>query len=394
MSTLEMSTIGIIGGGQLALMMAEASAGLNLKVCIQTPNPTDPALQILAQRRDELDATVLAAVNDAAGTAKLAQKANVLTFENEFVDIPALQKLAQQFVCFRPPLSSLELVLDKFEQRSQLQRMGLPVPKFAQLMPSSTEADIGFPLPWVIKARRHGYDGQGTHIIRDPFALEQFWQTCDGPEGESHTAFMVEEFVPFERELAVIAARSVHGEIAIYPIVETYQPEQVCRWAIAPTSLPAKTQTLIEDMAHSLLKTIDYVGILGLELFLTPAAEVLVNELAPRTHNSGHLTIEAYETSQFTQHLLAVSGRNLGSVAMKAPAAVMVNLLGFENSNDHYLNQRVSLSEFPNAVLHWYHKGQSRVGRKMGHVTVLLNERGRAGAIAQQIEQIWYPGSQ
>lgn len=383
-------TIGIIGGGQLALMMLEASQQLGIKVVIQTPYSTDPALHCSLSHHSE---NVLAPIDDAFGTTQLAQRSRVITFENEFVDIPALEKLEQQSICFRPSLSTLGLVIDKFEQRSQLQRLGLPVPKFATVTAQSTLEDIGFPLPWVIKARRHGYDGQGTHIIQDQAALKEFWRQADAKNSSIKTICMVEEFVPFERELAVIAARSVQGEIAIYPVVETYQPEQVCRWAITPVPLPPQTQIRIERLTQSLLSAIDYVGVMGLELFWTNTGDILINEIAPRTHNSGHLTIEACETSQFSQHLLAVSGRNLGSTSLKAPAALMVNLLGFENKTLDYQPQRQRMAQYPNAHVHWYHKTQARVGRKMGHVTVLLNQVDRAQAItvANEIEAIWYP---
>ncbi|MCM1981514.1 5-(carboxyamino)imidazole ribonucleotide synthase [Lyngbya confervoides] len=383
------ATIGIIGGGQLAMMMGEASLELGVQVWMQTPRRTDPALQAM-EARDRPPQAVLAPVNDAQATAQLAQQCGVITFENEFVDLPALLRLEQSGVCFRPPLSALALVLDKFEQRSQLAKMGLPVPKFAALTPRDRPQDLGFDYPIVIKARRHGYDGQGTHIIQTPDALALFWEQTRA----SDTGFMVEAFVPFERELAIIAARSLIGEVALYPLIETCQVDQICRWAMAPVPLPPPVHHQANALARILLEQMQYIGVLGLELFLTASGTLLVNEVAPRTHNSGHLTIEGCVTSQFSQHLKAVSGQPLGSGDLKVPGVVMVNLLGFENQVAHYQDKRQQLSQYPRAHVHWYGKQESRVGRKLGHVTVVLDQgsdRSQAMETARAIEQLWYP---
>lgn len=372
------------------MMMSESSPTLDIQVYIQTPHPSDPALVSQRQQFPDGPEVILAPVNDAQGTKALAEYSPIITFENEFVDLPELAKLSDRGVCFRPPLSSLALVLDKFEQRSQLQRMGLPVPKFAAITPDQSPASLGFDYPIVIKSRRHGYDGQGTHIIQGSEALQAFWQEN---QGASPDTFMVEAFVPFEKELAVIGARSLSGEIAVYPLVETYQPDQVCRWAIAPVHLEATLEFQAREMAETVLTQLEYVGILALELFLTQSGEVLVNELAPRTHNSGHLTIEACETSQFAQHLRAVAGLPLGQTTLKTSAAVMVNLLGFENASAQYSEVLAQLSQRPHTFVHWYHKQESRVGRKLGHVTVLLDQDDRQAAIAavEGIESLWYP---
>lgn len=372
------------------MMMLESSQNLDVQVFIQTPHDSDPAL--VSQRQYDLDGNeaVLAPIADAQATKMLAEHSPIITFENEFVDLPELAKLSTRGVCFRPPLSSLELVLDKFEQRSQLQKMGLTVPAFASIIAGQTPESLGFSYPIVIKSRRHGYDGQGTHIIQSDDMLQVFWQENDTAPPDT---FMVEAFVPFDKELAVIAARSLSGEIEVYPVVETYQPEQVCRWAITPVQLEANLVSQIREMVTTLLAQLDYVGILALEIFLTHNGDVLVNELAPRTHNSGHLTIEACETSQFAQHLRAVAGLSLGKTTLKTSAAVMINLLGFENAPAEYQGVLAKISQRPNTFVHWYHKQESRIGRKLGHVTVLLEEESRPVAIAtaQKIEALWYP---
>jgi 5-(carboxyamino)imidazole ribonucleotide synthase len=366
--------VGIIGGGQLASMMADAAASLNLKIAIQTPHPTDTAVAVA-------DRTILAPIDDLAATAQLAQECDWITFENEFVDLTALNKIPG--ATFRPPLSALTPLLDKYDQRCFLQKLGLPVPQFC-LGEDPAAATWSFPL--VFKARRHGYDGQGTFIVQEAATLQTLQQQF--PESG-----LIEEFVPFSCELAVMAARSITGEIAVYPVVETVQVNQVCQRVYTAVELHHNIHQQIAQIARTILDNLGLVGVMGIEFFYTADGEVLVNELAPRTHNSGHLSIEACTTSQFSQHLRAVAGMSLGDASLTCKAAVMVNLLGYEESTADYLAQRQKIAQIPGAYLHWYHKPTVRPGRKLGHVTVILDtaERARSIAVAEQIEAIWYP---
>lgn len=382
--------VGVIGGGQLAWMMAGAATKLGVELVVQTPATSDPAVSIAAN-------TVLAPIADAAATAQLAAQTEVITFENEFVDLVALSALADRGVCFRPKLSALEPLLDKYDQRSYLRNLGLPTPQFWAFHPSGGrdgrdgedrgDEDVPWSFPIVLKTRRHGYDGQGTFILRSEAELQATLERLP------NVPLLVEEFVPFDRELAAIAARSVNGEIALYPIVETQQEQQVCRRVFAPAAVSPAVVMQVEAIVSTLLTSLDAVGIFGIELFLTPDDKVLVNEIAPRTHNSGHFTLDACDTSQFEQHLRAVCGLPLGNPAMRSPAAVMVNLLGYEQSQSDYLSKRQQLAALPGAHVHWYGKTESRPGRKLGHVTVLLpdTDRQRAEQIAATIEAIWYP---
>jgi 5-(carboxyamino)imidazole ribonucleotide synthase len=373
---MALQRVGIIGGGQLAGMMASAAASLNLKIAIQTPNSTDTAVALA-------DYTIFASIDDVAATAKLAEDCDWITFENEFVDLVALSKISGAI--FRPPLSSLTQLLDKYDQRCLLQKLGLPVPKFC-LGHDLAAADWQFPL--VFKARRHGYDGQGTFIVRDAATLAALQQQF--PESG-----LIEEFVPFTCELAVMAARSLTGQIVVYPIVETVQINQVCQRVYTAVEIGAPVQTKIAEIARTILENLGTVGMMGIEFFYTANGEILVNELAPRTHNSGHLSIEACATSQFVQHLRAVAGLSLADPSLTCKAAVMVNLLGYENAQTDYLSQRQQIAAIPGAYLHWYHKPAVRPGRKLGHVTVILETANRARSIevAAQIEAIWYPNS-
>ena len=367
--------VGVIGGGQLAWMMAGAAEKLGLELIIQTPNPDDPAVSIAAQ-------TVWGEVEDAVITAELARLSDVITFENEFVDLVGLSQLAQQGTQFFPSLETLAVILDKYDQHQFLAKAGIAVPAFALF-----EATIPEPLnlPLVLKACRHGYDGYGTFIVKTRSELAAILAQS------AVQRWMIEAFVPFERELAVMAARSAAGEIVIYPVVETVQEDQVCRRVFVTSDLPEAAVAQVEAAAGRILTQLDYVGILGIEFFLQPNGQVLVNELAPRTHNSGHYSLDACVTSQFEQQLRAVCGLPLGSPALTSAGAVMVNLLGYESAERDYLEHRQKISAIPQAQLYWYGK-TSKPGRKLGHVTVLLAEgrRAEASQIADQIERIWY----
>ncbi len=384
--------VGVIGGGQLAWMMAGAAESLGIELVIQTPHPTDPAVSIASD-------TVFAPIDDATATAELASRCDVITFENEFINLEALMPLAQQAVCFRPRLEALAPLLDKYEQRCYFDDIGLPQPKFMTLEGEVGDEQLlhcesfGQPMnlseldfPLVLKARRHGYDGQGTFIIKDSSSLQETWKKL------GYRPVLLEEFIPFEQELAVIAARSVTGEVIVYPVVETQQEEQVCRRVIVPAEIDQDIVAEIEAIARTLLNSLQVVGVFGIELFLTPSGRVLVNEVSPRTHNSGHFTLDACETSQFEQQLRAVTGLPLGSPALKCDGAVMVNLLGYEYSQNDYLEKRQKLASLPRTFVHWYGKTESRPGRKLGHVTVLCDspQPSEAQAKAKEIESLWY----
>jgi 5-(carboxyamino)imidazole ribonucleotide synthase len=371
--------VGVVGGGQLAWMMGNAASSLGIELVVQTPHATDPATVVAAD-------TILAAIDDVNATAELADRCDVVTFENEFVNLEGLRLLEEQGVLFQPSLSSLFPLLDKYIQRSYLQDLGLPTPEFWEW---DCSEDLLLDFPFALKVRRHGYDGQGTFIVKN---RESFESICAKLKNKP---LLLEEFVPFDRELAVIAARSATGEIAIYPIVETQQENQVCRLVIAPADISLEVKGEAEAIARTLLNSLKAVGIFGIELFLTADNKLLVNEIAPRTHNSGHFTIDACKTSQFEQHLRAVCQLPLGNCDLNCHGAVMVNLLGYESAESDYLEQRKKLAQIPGSFVHWYGKKESRPGRKLGHVTILLNQevvenrRSQAESIAQTVESIW-----
>lgn len=376
---MEIKRVGIIGGGQLAAMMVADARKLNLELIIQTPNPEDPG----AKSGEEV---ILASLNDALATAKLAQMSDIITFENEFIDLKILENLAAKNVVFFPSLNSLTPLLDKYTQRSYLQKLGLPVPWFVNLDQELPKlSNDQFPL--VLKARRHGYDGQGTFII------DNYEELTATREKLKDTPLLIEEYIPFTKELAVMAARNNSGTIAIYPLVETQQEKQVCHRVIAPATVSPKIVEQVKEITTTILESLEYVGILGIEFFLTKTEQVLINEIAPRTHNSGHYTIDACDVSQFEMQLRAIANLPLPQPNFKTQGALMINLLGYEHSQQDYQTQRQQLAAIPHTFVHWYGKNQSHPGRKLGHVTKLLTtatEVEEVGAIAQQLESIWY----
>lgn len=397
MTSSGVKRVGVIGGGQLAWMMGAAAKTLGLSLIVQTPSRDDPAVGIA-------DGVVLAQIDDASATAHLAEQCDVITFENEFVDLAGLSAIASLGVEFAPSLGAIAPILDKFDQRSFYQSIHVPTPRF-QAITSASEMDASFGFPVVLKARRHGYDGYGTFVCKTQTELEAILQ-------KPRQAWLLEEFVPFERELAVMAARGRFSpgncaaplartlreshEIALYPVVESQQENQVCRRVYALSEFSESVTEQVGAIARQILTALDYVGVLGIELFLTTDGRVLVNEIAPRVHNSGHYTLDACATSQFEQHLRAVAGLPLGSTALICAGAVMVNLLGFEATTSDYAAVRQQLAAIPHAHVYWYGKAESRPGRKLGHVTVCLQpgqERAEAEAIARQVEAIWYGGS-
>ena len=227
--------VGVIGGGQLAWMLGLAAQKMGYDFWVQSPEVTDPAVTIATGH-------IVAPIADARATAELAQHCDVITFENEFVNLSELQRLVDQGVTFAPRLENLAPLLDKYDQRCYLQKIGLATPNFCVL----TQTETGdFHNPWgfpvVLKTRRQGYDGRGTSILEDLQALKNAVQNCNSED------FLLEEFIPFERELAVMVARSASGEIALYPVVETQQEHQVCRRVIAPASLSKTLQRSVQE---------------------------------------------------------------------------------------------------------------------------------------------------
>ncbi|MCU0499934.1 MAG: 5-(carboxyamino)imidazole ribonucleotide synthase, partial [Anaerolineae bacterium] len=284
-------------------------------------------------------------------------------------------------IAIYPHAATLATIQDKLMQKQRFAAADLAVPAFRGVNdPADVIAaaqDFGYPL--VLKARYGGYDGYGNATLHHADDLPTAWaKLADRPPG-----VMVEQFVPFIAELAVIVLRSRDGEIRTYPVVETVQQNHICHVVRAPATLSPETLQSALTLARQAVELLDGVGVFGVELFLLADGRVLLNEIAPRPHNSGHYTIEACITSQFENHLRAVLGLPLGSTELRAPAAVMVNLLGARNGPIDPWGIRAALAT-PGVHLHLYGKREVRVGRKMGHITVLGESVDAAEAIARK----------
>lgn len=365
--------VGVLGGGQLAWMLAQAARDLHLPLWVQTPDPQAPAIPVAA-------GAIIASLEDRTGLTQLFQQCDVITFENEFINLEVLAEVALPTTRFCPRLDSLAPLLDKYRQRGYARALGIPMPDFWCLRPGEPPPV----LPLVVKARRYGYDGLGTRIVHTAAELEQLWRVWPV------TDVLAEAYVPFVRELAMVAARNLQGEVAFYPVTWTQQVNQVCRWVYAPAPVPAAVTTAIARYTQTLLTALDYHGVLATEWFYLADGRVLLNEIAPRTHNSGHYTLEACVTSQFHQHLRAITGQPLGSTAMRTVGALMVNLLGYETSTDDYRQQREQLAQW--GRVYWYGKTQARPGRKLGHVTLVDVAPTAIDQWVERVEAVWSGG--
>ena len=353
--------VGILGGGQLARMTAEAAAMLGVEVAILEHEANSPAGRIAARE-------VTGAWMDEQALDALATDALVVTLENEFVEVAALEWLAARGVPVFPTARTLAAVQDKLEQKQHMRAAGIPLPNFAEVTRPEdiTGAGEAWGWPLVLKARRNGYDGYGNATLHEPEDIAHACAQLGWPE----RALLVEAWAPFTRELAVMVARGREGACVVYPVVETVQQHHICHIVRAPAEGDAAMLDHAAAIARQAVETIDGVGVFGVELFELADGSMLYNEIAPRPHNSGHYTIEGCVTSQFENHLRAVLGLPLGSAAMVAPAAVMVNLLGrrIGPARADGLAQALAI---PGAHIHIYGKLASRIGRKMGHVTAL-----------------------
>lgn len=367
--------VGIVGAGQLARMTVLAAWPLGISVAV-LGNTDEPASPLAAH-------VVPGDWRDPVAVAELGRAARVVTLENEFVEADFLAAVEASGTPVRPSSRSTALVQDKALQKELLSSADLPVPRFLVVRTAkeieAAGRDLGWPL--MMKSRKLGYDGYGNATCATPAEAAAALKRLDRGDG-----VLVEEFVAFQRELAVMVARSPSGEEAIYPVVETVQHDHVCREVVVPAPVSAAVLREASQTASAAARAIDGLGVTGVELFQRADGSIVVNELAPRPHNSGHYTIEACETSQFENHLRGVLDLPLGSVEMRAPAAVMVNILGTREGTAEVAID--SALRIPGAHLHLYGKKEVRMRRKMGHVTALgqsadtAREAARAGAAA------------
>ncbi|MBK1695893.1 5-(carboxyamino)imidazole ribonucleotide synthase [Rhodovibrio salinarum] len=357
------SVIGILGGGQLGRMAALAAYPLGYRVHVYTPKADDPATQVT-------DRTTIASYDDAEALAAFAQAVDVVTYE--FENVPArTAEILGESVPLRPRPGVLAICQDRLKEKDFLRDHGIPTTDYAEVTSAQELADAladgAIGRPAVLKTVRGGYDGKGQLMIAPDSDAEAAWSEMAGTDAQP--VGILEAFVDYALEASVIVARGVDGQIASYVPVENRHEHHILSQTIAPADLNPTTAQRATDTAEAVARAIDLVGVMGVELFVTHDGDVLVNELAPRPHNSGHWTIDACPASQFEQFIRAVAGLPLAPCTRHSDA-VMDNLLGDEAG--HWLE----IAREGDARLHLYGKAEARPGRKMGHVTRLKPRSG------------------
>lgn len=310
-------------------------------------------------------AVIEGAITDGEKTRELASRVDVVTVEIEHVDTDALAALAGEGVPVHPAPETLVTIKDKLAQKMFLRQFGIAAADFLAIADARDidEAAARFGYPFLLKARHGGYDGRGNVVIQGEHDIP------DGIRQLGNAALYAERCVPFAKELAIMVARGRNGEIVPFPVVETKHEENILRWVVAPAPIDPVAREQAEHLAISAVKRLSGAGVFGIEMFLSSGGEILINEIAPRVHNSGHYTIEACQTSQFAQHLRAVSGQPLGATAMTYPAAATVNIFGGRAGTAMLSGAGEAAARY-DAAVHWYHKRDVAPLRKMGHLTV------------------------
>ncbi|MFD1696962.1 5-(carboxyamino)imidazole ribonucleotide synthase [Roseibium aestuarii] len=353
-------TIGILGGGQLGRMMALAGASLGLKSHIFCPDPDSPAFEVA-------DAYTVAPYEDVAALDVFASQCQAITYEFENVPGPTAAHLDARCPV-RPGVRALEVSQDRMWEKEFLRGAGVDIADFARIdSDGDLEAALAaFDGQGVLKTRRFGYDGKGQVMIRQASDARGALATL------KHAPAVLERLIGFEREVSVIVSRDVDGNVSAYDLAENVHEHHILKTSTVPASVSGETAERARRMAEQIAASLDYVGVMGVEMFLCGSGadeRLLVNEIAPRVHNSGHWTQDACLTSQFEQHMRAVAGWQLGSTERHSDV-VMENLIGDECERWPQI-----LAE-PNARLHLYGKAEARPGRKMGHVNRITSKRG------------------
>jgi len=359
------TVVGVLGGGQLGKMLCQAASQMGIKMAILDPLQGCPASSVCHEH-------VLGSFSDGDAVREFAKRCGVLTVEIEHVDAATLEKLEEQGVDCEPKASTITIIQDKYRQKKHFSNFGIPLTDFMEVdtLHSIEEAAERFGYPLMVKSKRLAYDGRGNAVAQKKEDLSSVVASLGGFE---HGLY-VERWTPFVKELSVIVARSRDGSTVCYPVVETIHKDNICHIVEAPAEVSAKIKKSATDVAEKAIKSLEGAGVFAVELFLTEDDEILLNEVAPRPHNSGHHTIESCYTSQYEQHLRAIIGIPLGDPSMKAPAAIMYNILGEDEGEAgfflaHQLIERAL--NIPGASVHWYAKPEMRKQRKMGHITIV-----------------------
>ena len=351
--------LGIIGGGQLGMMLTEAAKKFPSQiseVIVLDPTEECPASKIGAKQ-------IIADFKDKDAIIELASKSDILTYEIESGDSEVLKTIESK-TKINPSPHTLEIIQDKLVQKTFLAKNQLPVAEFVAIesLEDLKEKIKKFGVPSLLKTRKYAYDGRGN------FKINSEQDLILGFEQFSEQALMLEKFIDFKMEVSVIAARNTKGDIATYPVVENIHEENILRMTIAPARVPEKVAKKAEVVAKKTMDVLRGAGVFGIEMFVTKNEDILINEIAPRVHNSGHHTLQSSKTSQFEQHLRAILGLDLGDTKLVHPA-IMYNLLGPKNFQGEYKPVIVEPQE--GIFLKMYGKKESKPKRKLGHLNAI-----------------------
>ncbi|HEX5744033.1 MAG TPA: 5-(carboxyamino)imidazole ribonucleotide synthase [Candidatus Saccharimonadales bacterium] len=368
-------TIGIVGGGQLGRMLTEAALPLGFKVIVLDPGENCPAAQAGAEQ-------IVGGLYDHEALKELAARADFITVEIEHLDAGLLQELVDNGKPVDPAPKTVRLIQDKYEQKKFLRKNAVPIADFVEITDtaSARKALDKFNGKMLLKSRMGAYDGRGNAVVARAEDIGPAMETL----GDNLYA---EKFVPFKKELAVMVARDQGGNVACYPITETVHERNICVETFTPADVGGAAVKRTEEVALSVAQHLEGAGVFGIEMFLTADDNILVNEIAPRVHNSGHYTMEACETSQFEQHVRAITGMELGSTDLKVPAAAMINILG-ERDGPTEVKGLDEAQAIQGVSVHMYGKSPTKIDRKMGHITAVADTLEEARENAEQARRL------
>ena len=367
--------LGIIGGGQLGMMLTEAAQNMKdeiSKIIVLDPTENCPASKVGAEQ-------IIADFKDENAIKKLSELSDIITYEIESGNSNVLKKL-EECTEISPSPDTLKTIQDKLLQKQFLQENGIPVAEFA-IIENREELDqmidkMGLPL--LLKIRKDAYDGRGNYKINSKSEIDDALDLFSGK------SLMVEKFIKFEKEVSVIAARNTKGEIATYPVVENIHENNILKMTIAPGRVSKNVKKQAEQIAEKTMEVLQGAGVFGIEMFVTSDDEILINEIAPRVHNSGHHTLQSSDTSQFEQHLRAILGMNLGNTSIKF-STIMYNILGPVTFQGEY---NVLCPKKNNIFLKMYGKLESKPQRKIGHINIVDKDNSGINELLNQVEDL------
>ena len=382
MSSALSTKIGIIGGGQLGKMMILEAKKMGFYISILDPDPKCPAHSLV-------DNHIVAGLKDREAILQLAEISDIVTYEIEHINVSALFEVEQSGKPVYPTPDSLKIIQNKLTQKQHLLEKNAPVPEF---LPANSTDDIlaageKFGYPMMLKACLGGYDGRGNFLIASREHVAEGFEALGGASGP----LMVEKFVDFAMEISVLACRGRDGKIAIYPVAQNTHKDEILYETRVPACISDKTANAAMAVARQVMEIFEGVGMFCVEMFVLKDESILVNEIAPRPHNSGHYSIEGCSASQFENHIRAISGLPLGDTGLIKPT-VMRNILGAPgHSGPAYAQGAEKVLEIPGATLHIYGKTDTQPKRKMGHITIIadtLEEAVEKGILAHDSLQM------